>query len=346
MIKNSSFSIFFFLLGDTQKASSRVRGFWIIEQLQYLKIRTNFGIYNQVWTLFFIGFWKSIQYNTVVFQKTFSRYHVIVARILKWNGKIVILDIDDYPSFNNDPITLKNFRKMVNICHSVFVGSDNLKILVENAGGKAILIPTGIAIEKYRFDLSKKKISKGIVTIGWIGNAKYYSQDLVEILLPVLQLLVNSGLKIRLKLIGTQGQNEMKNRFRDLNGLEVYFVDSIDWGDTEKVNESLEDVNIGVYPLLPKNENHYKCGFKALEYLASGIPVVSSDISMNRLIVKHGETGFIANSQAEWENYLIQLIQSEQLRFHLAEQGRFLVENEFSTKKMSHKVLKEMNYAR
>lgn len=333
------------MLGDIQKASSRVRGFWILEELQKLKVKTDFGIYNQVWSLFIVGGMKSIQYNTIVFQKSFSRFHVTLARILKWNGKIIVLDIDDYPSFNNNQNTLKNFQKMVSMSHVVFVGSDNLKLLVENAGGKAVLIPTGIAIEKYKFDLSHKS-SMSIVTIGWIGNAKFYSQDLLEILLPALQSLVNSGLKIRLKLIGTQGQIEMKNRFRDLKGLEVHFVDSIDWGDTEKVNESLQDVNIGVYPLLPKNENHYKCGFKALEYLASGIPVVSSDISINRLIVRHGETGFIASSSLEWENYLIQLIQSEPLRLRLAEQGRTLVEKEFSTKTIAHKILRELNYAK
>jgi glycosyltransferase involved in cell wall biosynthesis len=345
-MNNKTLSIFFFLLGDVQKASSRVRGFWILEELQKLKVKTDFGIYNKVWSLFIVGGWKSNQYNTIVFQKTFSRFHVTLAQILKWNGKLIVLDIDDYPSFNNDQNTLRNFRRMVNISHVVFVGSDNLKLLVENAGGKAVLIPTGIAIEKYRFDLNKKKISKGIVTIGWIGNAKYYSQDLVEILLPALQSVINSGLKVRLKLIGTQGQIEMKNRFSDLIGLEVHFVDSIDWGDSEKVNESLADVDIGVYPLLPKNENHYKCGFKALEYLASGIPVVSSDISINQLIVRHGETGFMASSPLEWEKYLIQLIQSEPLRLRFAEQGRYIVEKEFSTQKMTHRILRELNYAK
>lgn len=333
------------MLGDIQKASSRVRGFWILEELQRLKVKTGFGIYNHVWSLFIHGGWNSLNYNTIVFQKTFSRFHVTLARILKWNGRIIVLDIDDYPSFNNDQNTLLNFRKMVKISHVVFVGSDNLKLLVENYGGKAVLISTGIAFEKYRFQPRNKYTNAG-VTIGWIGNAKFYSQDLLEILLPALQSILNSGIHIRLKLIGTKGQDEMKNRFSHLKGLDVHFVDSIDWGDTEKVNDTLVDVNIGVYPLLPKNENHYKCGFKALEYLASGIPVVSSDITINRFIIKHGETGYIATNQDEWEQYLIQLIQSESLRIRMAEQGRTLVEKEFSTKTIAHKILKELNYAK
>ncbi len=333
------------MLGDVQKASSRVRGFWILEELQKLKVKTGFGIYNHVWSLFIKGGFNSLKYNTIVFQKTFSRFHVTLARILKWYGKIIVLDIDDYPSFNNDANTLKNFKKMVNTCHVVFAGSDNLKLLVENAGGKAVLIPTGISCEKYRFDLRNKN-SIRMVTIGWIGNAKFYSQDLLEVLLPPLKSILSTGIRIRLKLIGTIGQDEMKNRFSDLNGLDVQYVDSIDWGDTEKVNEALADVNIGVYPLLPKNENLYKCGFKALEYLASGIPVVSSDISINKLIVRHGETGFIANNTEEWENYLFELMQSEALRLRFAEQGRYMVEKEFSTSKMAHRILRELSYAK
>ena len=38
--------------------------------------------------------------------------------------------------------------------------------------------------------------------------------------------------------------------------------------------ESLLGIDIGLYPLLPNESNEYKCGFKALEFMAMKIPVV------------------------------------------------------------------------
>jgi len=354
-MSENNFGFYFFLLGDSRKASSRVRGIWVVEELRLLKVKSHFGVHLTVLDLFIQGLWEVRQFKYVVFQKTFSKYHVLLAKLLKYFGKIVILDIDDYPSFNQDSNTLSNFEKMVQTVNCVFVGSENLKLLVEQYKGNPILIPTGIAIEKYNYP--KPDVSENDpITIGWIGNAKYYAQDLIEILLPALNELTSKNQTLQgssyeqrpicLKLIGTNNNEQLKRSFDSLSNVKVEYIDQLDWGNSEEVNESLGDIQIGVYPLLPRNENNFKCGFKALEYLASGIPVVSSDISINRQIVLHGETGYLANNQSEWVQYLRMLIESDELRTQMAKKGREHVENRYSTQKIAQTILREINHVK
>jgi glycosyltransferase involved in cell wall biosynthesis len=82
-----------------------------------------------------------------------------------------------------------------------------------------------------------------------------------------------------------------------------------------------------------------KAGFKLLQYMAAGLPVVASPVGFNRELVRHGVNGFLADSAEEWERYLTQLLNDRDLRRRMGQQGRQLVEKEFSLRPMFAKLL-------
>ena len=81
-----------------------------------------------------------------------------------------------------------------------------------------------------------------------------------------------------------------------------------------------------------------KCGLKALQFMALGIPVVCSPIGVNTVIVQDGENGFIAATEEEWIQKLRQLLQSAQLRNRFGQTARAAVEQTYSARTQAPRV--------
>jgi glycosyltransferase involved in cell wall biosynthesis len=69
-----------------------------------------------------------------------------------------------------------------------------------------------------------------------------------------------------------------------------------------------------------------KCGLKVLQYMAAGLPVVANPVGLNRTLVRHGETGFLATTPAEWADAVGRLARDPELRRRMGRAGRDLVE--------------------
>ncbi len=66
-----------------------------------------------------------------------------------------------------------------------------------------------------------------------------------------------------------------------------------------------------------------------LEAMALGLPVVASDIPSNRELVRPGENGFLAKTEAELHERVLALIDDAPLRLRMGKAGRALVEKEY-----------------
>ncbi len=94
--------------------------------------------------------------------------------------------------------------------------------------------------------------------------------------------------------------------------------------------EDLLRMNIGVMPLTDDQWSRGKCGFKALQYMALGIPPLVSPVGVNTDIVQSGQNGFICQTPEEWEASLQKLIQSIELRTQLGLAARHTIEMKYS----------------
>src|SRR5207237_4709544 len=93
--------------------------------------------------------------------------------------------------------------------------------------------------------------------------------------------------------------------------------------ETEQAN--LASFDIGIMPLWDSVWTRGKCGYKILQYMAAGTPVVASAVGANTDIITSGENGFLAQTQDEWVQSLRSLIENPEQRRNFGMRGRELV---------------------
>jgi glycosyltransferase involved in cell wall biosynthesis len=106
-------------------------------------------------------------------------------------------------------------------------------------------------------------------------------------------------------------------------------VDNRTWSLSDEVS-LFNTCDVGVYPLADDEWSKGKCGFKAIEFMACGVPVVASAVGVNRTIVRDGANGFLAATEDEWVEKLSRLLSDAALRRRFAEAGRRTIEEGYS----------------
>ena len=94
--------------------------------------------------------------------------------------------------------------------------------------------------------------------------------------------------------------------------------------------ELFNTCDVGIYPLADDEWSKGKCGFKAIEFMACGVPVVAAAVGVNRDIIEDGVNGFLASTQDEWVEKLGRLLTSRELRRRFGEAGRRTIEERYS----------------
>lgn len=320
----------FLLAGDARKASSRVRGYWIADELRDAGQRCTLVTCTSAPQIALAALLAPF-HDVVVFQKTYSRHHVRLQQWCRWLGRPTYLDIDDAPSRTNHPVTLRNFRAMSRASNAVLAGNTELAEQARQTGARAECVPTGVRCAAYP---QREHRDRDVLRIGWIGDARQYIGDLRQVVMPALHELARDT-EFIFRVIGAGGQE-----LQAANGaFAIERVEDLDWSCAAAVAAQLQDVDIGVYPLLRNAFNDCKCGFKALEYMACGIPVVASPNPANRDIIRHGIDGLLAETPGDWARALRRLAADPQLRRTLGSAGRARVASLYDTKLIAGKLL-------
>jgi glycosyltransferase involved in cell wall biosynthesis len=98
----------------------------------------------------------------------------------------------------------------------------------------------------------------------------------------------------------------------------------------ESEPSELEAMDIGVLPQPDDPWTRGKAAFKALLYMATGLPVVASSGGVNTDVVRDGETGFCVDGAAGWVAALDRLAGDPALRQRMGDAGRERVERHYS----------------
>src|SRR5439155_1625181 len=93
------------------------------------------------------------------------------------------------------------------------------------------------------------------------------------------------------------------------------------WSESTEAAE-LARCHVGIMPLPDDPWERGKCGYKLVQYMASGLPVVASAVGANRTIVEPGITGCFAEGEERWLTALRILRDDPDLRLRLGAAGR------------------------
>ncbi len=220
----------------------------------------------------------------------------------------IIIDYDDAVFHNYDKSKKAWIRKwcgdkiqkLAAITDIVITGSPYLTRWMLPFAKEVIEIPTSVSVQKYLTILPAKlpDIEQKMFRIGWIGSATTSSFVLlVKDCLLQLQELYN----IKLVLIGFDRKLEIK-----LEGLR--YINHPWRQDTEVA--LLKTCNVGIMPLPNEPFAKGKCGFKLIQYMACGLPTISTPVEANIKINRGGENLF-ATTSFEWYSCLSTMIQNQ-----------------------------------
>ncbi|HTW20014.1 MAG TPA: glycosyltransferase [Mycobacteriales bacterium] len=83
---------------------------------------------------------------------------------------------------------------------------------------------------------------------------------------------------------------------------------------------------VGIMPLPDTGYTRTKAGFKLLQYMAAGVPVVASPVGVNRELVERSGAGRLAETPSDWDRALRELLADPSLRSELGQRGREFLE--------------------
>jgi len=268
---------------------------------------------------------EQINFNIIFLEKELLPYVPIFFEDLLCKMKIpYIVDYDDalfhqYDCHKNIFIhqLLKNKISDVMRRSAYVVAGNNYLAEYANRTGAANVevIPTVVDLSRYtvkEYDLKNKQEN---FVIGWIGSPS--TTGYVEQVIPVLKEICKDG-RSNLRLIGAGPVNLADMPF-----------ESIPWSESTEI-KWLKSFDVGIMPLPDTPWARGKCGFKLIQYMACGLPVVASPVGVNKEIVEHGINGFLAETDDEWMQALSILKDNPDLIKRMGAAGRHKVEKKYS----------------
>jgi glycosyltransferase involved in cell wall biosynthesis len=174
------------------------------------------------------------------------------------------------------------------------------------------VIPTVVDTEVFKPpDVTPKGVT---LTMGWIGTHSTF--PFLASIFPVLEKLGKKH-RFKLKIVGS-GRDDVR-----VTGVEI---ESIPWSLDREVAD-FQSFDIGLYPVTVSDSANPewlrgKSGFKAIQYLAVGVPFVMTPVGVCAEIGEPGRTHFNAETADDWYNSLERLLQDDGLRAQMGHRAR------------------------
>ena len=264
-----------------------------------------------------------------IYREMFPLGPPLVERLLAARGRPpIVFDFDDaifLPSVseaNRLISALKQPGKVSTIIrHSnhVIAGNDYLAAYARRFNDAVTVIPTSVDLSRFVPRLgsaSGNGATSEPLVVGWIGSPT--TGQYLRMLTPVLQELSKRHAFV-LRISGTALPVSIPG----------VRVDNTPWTLGREV-ELFNTCDVGVYPLPDDDWSKGKCGFKAIQFMACGVPVISSVVGVNREIIEDGVNGFLASTGEEWVRKLDRLLSDATLRRRFADAGRRTIQERYS----------------
>ncbi|HVG16466.1 MAG TPA: glycosyltransferase [Chitinophagaceae bacterium] len=278
------------------------------------------------------GFWKRLvlilskasKYDYVFVHREASPigppvFEFITAKVLK---RKLIYDFDDAIWIPNTTAEnkivnwVKAFWKVKYICkwsYKVAGGNNFLCSYARRYTNSVFLLPTCVDVVNKHNRLKDQEGDK--IRIGWTGS--HSTMIYLDEIVPMLKQVIDE-FGVELIIISNRAPTFTLPNMK-----------YIPWKERSEI-EDLSLLNIGLMPLPDDVWSEGKCGFKLIQYMALGMPVVASPVGVNKEIVEEKTNGFLCTSSAEWYAALKELISNANLRSSMGSKGRDKIVHNYS----------------
>jgi glycosyltransferase involved in cell wall biosynthesis len=200
-------------------------------------------------------------------------------------------------------------------CDQVIAGNEYLASYARRFNPSVHVIPTAIDVDLFVPRAAMRKPDARPI-LGWIGTPTTASY-----LAPLGPVLRELAVARRFEFHVAGSTNAVS-----FEGVDVM---NVPWSLDREV-DLFNRCDIGVYPLPDDEWALGKCGFKAIQFMSCGVPVVASPVGVNREIVQDGVNGFLAATPDEWRQKLAALMDDADLRQRIGSAGRRTIQERYS----------------
>jgi glycosyltransferase involved in cell wall biosynthesis len=195
--------------------------------------------------------------------------------------------------------------------HTISISSENREKRLKD---RKNIIMKGLSAKQHQ---KKEK-----VILGWSGGPWNYP-EILELLNILNKIKEKTGTEI---LIQSGAPPPLE--------IQQIGVTYIPWQkDTEF--KIIQKMDIAICPLRDSPWTRGKFSIKLLQYMACGIPVICSDVGVNREIIIDGLVGFVVKEEEEWRTKILTLIHDRERREQMGRAARQRAEKCYSLDKAS-----------
>jgi glycosyltransferase involved in cell wall biosynthesis len=240
------------------------------------------------------------------------------ARLLRKHARRILLDVDDAVMVRPRAMgwwaawrRRRRFEATAAVADFVIAGNRYLGEVFASRGAEALVLPTVVDPAHYRVKEHGPTSGPRLVWIGSRSTLGYLRQYL-----PVLEAAARRVPGLRLVVIADETLREAPLP-----------VDFHPWSfETEA--DALCSADIGIAPTPCDRWTLGKCGFKIVQYMAAGLPVIASPVGANEELVREGRTGFLPRRPEDWAEAAAALAGDVEMRRRFGSEARRIVEAE------------------
>jgi glycosyltransferase involved in cell wall biosynthesis len=267
-------------------------------------------------------------------------YDLITSWAVHWlRGTPVVFDIDDWIGDYNlfFPIRVRDVLprcgKLAVVC---VVSSERLAQGLAPLFRRVVQIPTFVDVEA--FQPRREPKATGEVVFGWNGTV--FQDFMFEAVLLMLRAFCRAhdqlagSVPVRLEIAGTGAylskiQALLESKFAG------YPITIMGWLDPRTMGEYLDGIDVGLYSLKEKDRYQSarearevsdflrsKSPTKVFEYMAKGIPTISTRLGEAARFLEHGVTGYFTDDEGELAEAFFALARDPALRARMGAAAR------------------------
>jgi glycosyltransferase involved in cell wall biosynthesis len=277
--------------------------------------------------------WDIIVFKLIMHQRVLEEMHKAKAM-----GQIIVVDIDDWhdglektnraydvtdpeksPENNRDI-----YNKIIALADAIVVSTPFLGDYYSKFNDNVFMVRNGIDLDRWK----RNKVNfVDKPTIGWVGATPWRSSDLESVADSVGSFINSNGLKFHHS--GHLQTNAA--HAADQLGISADSTTTLPLVPILDYPKLFAPIDIGIVPLNDVQFNHAKSFIKGLEYVAAGIPFISSWSPEYEFMASYG-VGRVARNKSEWDYHLNELMDPS-MRKDEVEENLANVKNLFTMEK-------------
>ena len=241
---------------------------------------------------------------------------------LRRAAKKLVFDFDDAIFLNSDgsdsAVRQRRFDRITEAADLVLAGNQYLADASKCSNN--VVLPTVVPLSRCpdAEQLQENIVSRATqeqLRLVWIGS--HSTSRYLEAYRETLEAIGAAYPEIQLRIIG-----DFEIAFDGLN------TECISWTEAGEIKDLLE-ADIGIAPMVDDPWTRGKCALKVIQYMACGLPVISSDCGANREVIQEGETGFLCRTTEDWLS-AINRLKDARKRLAMGLAGRERMAKQFS----------------